>query len=136
MLHKLQIRWRRITPHDGDSSKLWPASTRSSRVHREAALSWSSRCFKADASERSPLLWSGINAALTLPGDADLFTWEACAGKEGGLGRPGRSDAGVVVVLVLNRFRCSTGSLQNYSIIALGFLKNCGKKCYLQCMHV
>ena len=30
----------------------------------------------------------------------------------------------------MNRFRCSTGSLQNYSIIALSFLRNCGKKCY------
>ena len=28
----------------------------------------------------------------------------------------------------MNRFRCSTGSLQNYSIIALSFLTNCGKK--------
>ena len=27
----------------------------------------------------------------------------------------------------MNRFRCSTGSLQNYSIIALSFLRNCGK---------
>ena len=27
----------------------------------------------------------------------------------------------------MNRFRCSTGSLQNYSIIALIFLRNCGK---------
>ena len=47
-----------------------------------------------------------------------------------GLGQPGRSDAGVVVVLVLNRFRCSTSSLQNYSIVALSFLRNCGKKRY------
>ena len=30
----------------------------------------------------------------------------------------------------MNRFRCSTGSLQNYSIIALSFLRNCGKKRY------
>ena len=30
----------------------------------------------------------------------------------------------------MNRFRSSTGSLQNYSIIALGFLGNCGKKRY------
>ena len=28
----------------------------------------------------------------------------------------------------MNRFSCSTGSLQNYSIIALSFLRNCGKK--------
>ena len=102
----------------------------SSRVHREAALSRPSRCFKAGASERSPPLWPGINAALTLRGDADRFTREACADKGGGLGRPGWSDAGVVVVLVLNRFRCSTGSLQNYSIIALSFLRKCGKKRY------
>ena len=119
-----------VAPHDGDSSKLWPASTRSSCVHREVALSRSSRCFKAGASERSPPLWSGINAALTLLGNADRFMREAHTGKEGGLGRPGRSDAGVVVVLVLNHFRCSTGSLQNYSIIALNFLRNCGKKRY------
>ena len=97
-------------------------------MHREAALSRPSCRFKAGASERSPSLWPGINAALTLQGDADRFTREARAGKGGGLGRPGRSDAGVVVVLVLNRFRCSTGSLQNYSIIALSFLRNCGKK--------
>ena len=104
-----------VAPHDGDSSKLWPASTRSSRVHREAALSRPSCCFKAGASERSPPLWPGINAALTLQGDTDRFTREAHAGKG---------------VLVLNRFRCSTGSLQNYSIIALSFLRNCGKKRY------
>ena len=55
-----------VTPHDGDSSKLWPASTRSSRVHREAALSQPSRCFKAGASERLPPLCPGINAALML----------------------------------------------------------------------
>ena len=30
----------------------------------------------------------------------------------------------------MNRFRCSTGSLQNYSIIALSFLRNCGRKHY------
>ena len=35
-------------------------------VHREVALSRSSRHFKAGASERSPPLWPGINAALTL----------------------------------------------------------------------
>ena len=51
-------------------------------VHREAALSWPSRRFKAGASERSPLLWPGINAALTLQGDADRFTREARTGKE------------------------------------------------------
>jgi len=28
----------------------------------------------------------------------------------------------------LNRFMCSIGTLQNYSIIALSFLRNCGKK--------
>ena len=99
-------------------------------MHQEAALSRSSRCFKAGTTERPPPLWPGINAALTLRGDADRFTREARAGKGGGLGRPGRSDAGVVVVLVLNHFRCSTGSLQNYSIIALSFLRNCGKKRY------
>ena len=37
--------------------------------------------FKAGASERSPPLWPGINAALTLQGDADRFTREARAGK-------------------------------------------------------
>ena len=118
-----------MAPHDGDSSKLWPASTRSSRVHREAALSRPPRCFKASANERSPSLWPGINAALMLRGDTNHFAREVHAGK-GGLGRPGRSDAGMVVVLVLNRFRCSTGSLQNYSIIALSFLRNYGKKRY------
>ena len=50
-------------------------------VHREAALSRPSRYFKAGASERSPPLWPGINAALTLQGDADRFTREARAGK-------------------------------------------------------
>ena len=35
-------------------------------VHREAALSRMARRFKAGASERSPPLWPGINAALTL----------------------------------------------------------------------
>ena len=70
-----------VAPHDGDSSKLWPASTRSSRVQRAAALSRPLRCFKAGASERSPPLWPGINAALTLQGDADRFTQEAHAGK-------------------------------------------------------
>ena len=35
-------------------------------VHREAALSRPSCRFKAGASERSPLLWPGINVALTL----------------------------------------------------------------------
>ena len=50
-------------------------------VHREAALSRSSRRFKAGASERSPPLWPGINAALTLQGDDDRFTREARAGK-------------------------------------------------------
>ena len=35
-----------------------------------------SRC-----SERSPPLWPGINAALTLQGDADRFMQEARAGK-------------------------------------------------------
>ena len=119
-----------MAPHDGDSSKLWPASTRSSRRHREAAPSRPSRYFKAGASERLPPLLRGINVALTFQGDADRFTREVRAGKGGGLGRPGRSDAGVVVVLVLNRFRCSTGCLQNYSIIALSFLRNCGIKCY------
>ena len=115
---------------------LWPASTRSSCMHREAALSRPSHCIKAGASEWSPPLWPGINATRTLWGNAECFTREVCAGKGGGLGRPGRSDAGVVVVLILNHFRCSTGSLQNYSIIALSFLRNHGKKCYLQCMHV
>ena len=33
------------------------------------------------ASERSPPLWPGINAALMLQDDADRFTWEARAGK-------------------------------------------------------
>ena len=46
-------------------------------MQREAALSRPSRNFKAGASERSPPLWPGINAALTLQGDADRFTWEA-----------------------------------------------------------
>ena len=46
-----------------------------------AALSRPSRHFKAGASERSPPLWPGINAALTLQGDADRFTREARAGK-------------------------------------------------------
>ena len=50
-------------------------------VHREAALSRPSRRFKAGASERSPPLYPGINAALTLQGDADRFTREARAGK-------------------------------------------------------
>ena len=50
-------------------------------VHREAALSRPSRHFKAGAIERSPSLWPGINAALTLQGDADRFTQEARAGK-------------------------------------------------------
>ena len=104
-----------MAPHDGDSSKLWPASTWSSRVHQEAVLSRPSRCFKAGASERSPPLWPGINAALTLQGDANRFTLEARAGKG---------------LLVLNCFRCSIGSLQNYSINALYFLRNCGKRCY------
>ena len=104
-----------MAPHDGDSSKLWPASTRRSRVHREAALPWLSRCFKASPSERSPPPWPGINAAQTLQGDVGRFTWEARAGKG---------------VLVLNCFRCSTGSLQNYSIIALSFLRNYGKTRY------
>ena len=104
-----------VAPHDVDSSKLWPASTWSSHVHREAALSRPLRCFKAGASERSPPLWLGINVALTLQGDADHFTLEVRAGNG---------------VLVLNHFRCSTGSLQNYSIIALSFLRNCGKKRY------
>ena len=77
-------------------------------MHREAALSRPSRCFKAGASERSPPLWPGINAALTLLGAADRFTWEARADKGGGLGRPGRSDAGVSgVVLVV----CKTTQL-------------------------
>ena len=58
-----------------------PVSTRSSRVHREAALSWPSRHFKAGATERSPPLWPGINATLTLQGDTDYFTREARAGK-------------------------------------------------------
>ena len=55
-----------VAPHDGDSSKLWPASTRRSRAYQEAALSRPSCCFKAGASERSPPLWPGINVALTL----------------------------------------------------------------------
>ena len=46
-------------------------------MHWEAALSRPSHYFKAGASERSPPLWSGINAALMLQGDADRFTWEA-----------------------------------------------------------
>ena len=50
-------------------------------VHREAALSRPSRRLKAGASERSPPLWPGINAALTLQGDADRFTREARTGK-------------------------------------------------------
>ena len=50
-------------------------------MHREAALSRLSRHFKAGASEVSPLLWPGINAALTLQGDTDRFTREARAGK-------------------------------------------------------
>ena len=91
-------------------------------MHRESVLSRPSHHFKAGASERSPPLWPGINAALTLWSDANRFTREARAGKGGGLGWPGRSDAGLVVVLILNRFRFSTGSLQNYSIIALSFL--------------
>ena len=104
-----------VAPHDGDSSKLWPASMRSSRVHWEARLSRPSRCFKVGASESSPPLWPGINAALTLQGDADRFMREV------------RADKGV---LVLNHFRCSTGNLQNYSISALSFLRNCGKNRY------
>ena len=52
-------------------------------VHREAALSQPPRRFKAGTSERSPPLWPGINAALTLQGDADRFTREARAGKVG-----------------------------------------------------
>ena len=58
--------------------------TQNSRLHRDAArmaLSRPSRHFKAGASERSPPLWPGINAALTLQGDADRFTREARAGK-------------------------------------------------------
>ena len=102
----------KLTLTRGSKQGLWPVSTRSSRVHREAALSRPSRCFKVGASERSPPLWPGINAALTLQGDADRFTREARAGKG---------------VYVLNRFRCTTASLQNYSIIAPSFLRNCGK---------
>ena len=85
-------------------------------MHREAALSRPSRPFKVGASERSPPLWPGINVTLTLQGDADRFTREARTGKG---------------VQVLNRFRCSSnGSLQNYPIIALSFLRNCDKKRY------
>ena len=50
-------------------------------MHREVALARPSRHFKAGASERSPPLWPGINAALTLHGDADRFTREARTGK-------------------------------------------------------
>ena len=50
-------------------------------VHQEAVVSRSSRRFKAGASKRSPPLWPGINAALTLQGDADRFTREARTGK-------------------------------------------------------
>ena len=64
-------------------------------MHREAALSRPSRHFKAGASERSPPLWPGINAALTLQGDNDHFTREAHAGKGGGwVGQGGQSGNG------------------------------------------
>ena len=63
-------------------------------MHREAALSRPSCHFKAGASERPPPLWPGINAALTLQGDADRFTREACGGKGGGwVGQGGQTRA-------------------------------------------
>jgi hypothetical protein len=69
-------------------------------VHQEAALSRPSHCFKAGASERSRPLCPGMNAALMLRSDADRFRREARAGKGGGLGGPGWSDAGVVVLIL------------------------------------